>query len=289
MSKCKVGMIVLISSLVLAQVLGCKSKENIIETDTAMPNTNTQVVSMKSWYQEIVDSVKSLQPGSMPTGRVNDFNTNRTREDFNVNQYFSVLPNLTMEDGYVLDYVYLYSGNGGKPFVYARQKAQESFDSYEKYSENVKDSISTINPSIAFSSVMRGTPVVFVSKIKVDGTPEGFFEYIVLQMLGGQFYLWWHAGYYDVNIICDSSKLDDLAGPTISSSEIPMDILQKARQLDFQPVIEIIEQTVNVKIIVFTKWGGFIRLTITINREYPHSIISIQQEQLVEYYCGIVL
>lgn len=38
--------------------------------------------------------------------------------------------------------------------------------------------------------------------------------------------------------------------------------------------------------LVFTKWGGFYRRTLVIDRR-DHSIIDEQNTPLVEYHCGI--
>jgi hypothetical protein len=41
-----------------------------------------------------------------------------------------------------------------------------------------------------------------------------------------------------------------------------------------------------VTMLVFTKWGGFYRRTLTINRA-DHSIVDEQDQPLVEYDCGV--
>ena len=42
-----------------------------------------------------------------------------------------------------------------------------------------------------------------------------------------------------------------------------------------------------VELIFFTKWGGFLRETLTINRSFPPTIMDIKEENLVEYDCGV--
>jgi hypothetical protein len=34
--------------------------------------------------------------------------------------------------------------------------------------------------------------------------------------------------------------------------------------------------------------GGFIRRTYTISRSFPHEILSVEDETLVEYDCGVM-
>jgi hypothetical protein len=54
-----------------------------------------------------------------------------------------------------------------------------------------------------------------------------------------------------------------------------------------EPSVTIGEDTVEVRIVTFTKWGGFYRMTFTISREFPHYVLDVQQEILAPYNCGI--
>ena len=49
----------------------------------------------------------------------------KTGSEFDVMDYFSVLDHLSMQPGYVLDYVYHYDGMGGYPVLYARPSGQK--------------------------------------------------------------------------------------------------------------------------------------------------------------------
>jgi hypothetical protein len=55
-----------------------------------------------------------------------------------------------------------------------------------------------------------------------------------------------------------------------------------------QPVVAITGDTAMVKLVVFSKWGGFSRYSFTVNRNYPHTIVNFQSEDLLDYNCGIV-
>jgi len=54
-----------------------------------------------------------------------------------------------------------------------------------------------------------------------------------------------------------------------------------------QPSVELADETAVVRMLVFTKWGGFYRRTLTIRRA-DHSIVDEQDELLVEYNCEIM-
>jgi hypothetical protein len=261
----------------------------ITETPTKTPEDTTSVViiPVDLWYQNVVDAMKSLQPIDIPE-HLKIFSCNKTGTEFDINTYFTVLTHLSMEEGYVLDYVYLYDFIGGRPIIYVRQESQEPYKNFEEYYQDAEEL--EIKDSYDFVSlIMYGEPGVFENKIRIDGTKEGFFEYVVLQMLGGQFYLWWHANYDDAKIICDPNRIDDIVKEIRKwgVSQLSQDIIQQARGFDYEPRVEFNDDKVDVSLIFFTKWGGFIGITFTINREYPHTIIYIKTEVLLEYECGM--
>jgi len=128
------------------------------------------------------------------------------------------------------------------------------------------------------------------NKIKIDGTNEGFFEYTVLQMLGEQFYLFWHANYNDADIICEVSAIEDVIVSIENSGLEPITngFKKDARKLNVKPIVEINGDMVTVKLVVFSKWGGFSRFSYTMYRNYPHMVIGFQDEVLLEYECGMM-
>jgi hypothetical protein len=40
--------------------------------------------------------------------------------------------------------------------------------------------------------------------------------------------------------------------------------------------------------VVFTKWGGFLRVTFTISRDFPRRVFDAEAETLVAYDCGVM-
>lgn len=198
----------------------------------------------------------------------------KTGEEFDVNEYFSVLKHLSMQPGYVLDYVYLYQGIGGEPILYARQKDQPPYRTYSDYMNSIGES--------------SKSPWDYMASIRVDDTPEGFFQLIVLGIMGTQFYQYWHAGYNDHRIICDRAGLEAiLVEPDEFGQKIPLLVRARALLLKVEPTIEFSDDSVTVQVVVFTKWGGFLRQSYTLNRDFPHTIIQEKTETLVAYDCGV--
>jgi hypothetical protein len=198
-------------------------------------------------------------------------NPQRTGEEFDPNLYFTILDHLSMEPGYILDYVYVYDFLGGYPVLYARPQNQSPYRTYEEL---------IVSPQASDS---------YLDHVQADGTEESYFQYVVLDIMGRQFYLFWHANYNDTRIVCDSEALEVILGSLGSfGGEMPAADKARARQIDLEPVIEIGTDTVTVQITTFTHWGGFYRERYTLQRQFPHTVIDFEADELVPYECGIM-
>lgn len=202
-----------------------------------------------------------------------------TVEGFDVNEYFSVLSHLSMEPGYTLDYVYFMEFIGGEPILYGRPVDQAPYVTYPPFLEaEYPDGFPGLE------ELRRN----FTEHIQVDGTPEGFFELMALRTMGSQFYQYWHAAYHDAEIVCNQARLEALiAEHDEAGIAFPPDVIRKARAITFEPVVAMGEDTATVKMVVFTDWGGFVELSTTISRGFPHEILLEEWLRLVEYDCGI--
>ena len=70
--------------------------------------------------------------------------------------------------------------------------------------------------------------------------------------------------------------------------ELPANVKRAARKLNVAPVVEMGTDTVTVRVVIFTNWGGFIRRSYTISRQSPHQILTEEEETLVEYKSNVV-
>jgi hypothetical protein len=207
----------------------------------------------------------------------------KTDDDFNVNSYMSVLNHLSIEPGYVLDFVYFGDDLGGKPLVYARQTDQTSYETYAEFLEAIGASYSGER-----SYGYLGHAHDFMEKIETDDTAEGYLQLITLATLVDQFYLYWHALYHDEIFLCDRSDLDKVVAEIESFDiEVPEELMAEAQSLSFTPTVLLEEDTATIRYIFFTKWGGFIESWYTVTRKYPHQVIDGGGDQLIEYDCGI--
>ncbi|HUF00160.1 MAG TPA: hypothetical protein VMN99_12960 [Anaerolineales bacterium] len=220
---------------------------------------------------ELVSEVSALKPGAIPEHLL--MTRIKRGNEFDVNQYFNVLTHISMQDGYALDYVYQYDSLGGYPLLYPRPVDQAPYASTEDIPAN------TEWPD-------------FHEYLDVEDTEQGYFDYVVMDIMEDQFYLFWHANYNDHQIVCNRQQMYDIVAQ-VSSSEFgnPMDPAQQAKSRSLRnivPVVRLTGDSAEVDVVTFTKWGGFDRLTYTISREAPHKIIDIKQENILPYDCGVV-
>ena len=220
---------------------------------------------------DIVAAVGNTQPGDIPQ-HLFDTGT-KEGDEFDANQYFNVLTHISMREGYVLDYVYQNDSLGGYPLLYARPTDQVPYASIADISENTQ------------------LPA-FREYLEIEDVEQGYFEYVVMDIMANQFYLFWHANYNDTQIICNRDELNGIIS-IVNSSDFgnKLDLLQqtKARTMkNIEPAVNLMGDVAKVQVVTFTKWGGFYRLTYTISRGFPHTIIDIQQENLVPYDCGVM-
>lgn len=298
---------IIVSFFILLMILvpflgyGCQGPTKLTVSNIPAPyETNDIPITLSdSPYQILVDSVKALHPTGNytyyiycygETGERIDLNKcGRGEGSFDINEYFTVLTNIEMEDVWVLDYVFYDYYTGSNPIIYVREENHEPFKNYEEYIIAKEADTVARNQYDLVTLIKDIGNGIYENKIRINGTKEGFFEYVVLQKLGGQFYLSWHSLYNDTKIICDPVRIDDVVRDIENENlrEIPADILEKARSLNYEPVISFQDDLVKVSIMIFTKWGGFERLTYTIEREYPHNIIDVQKEVILGYNCGL--
>lgn len=228
---------------------------------------NIQAESDGYKYGEVVSKFVGLhEAANKNTSRENYFV--RADNQFDANEYFGVLRHLSVTPEFLLDYVVM--GQNG-PFLYLRKLSEKRLKDYADCEEKFgkQDWIKHKNSHL--------------DSIKTDGTPEGFFELIVLKELGGQFYLFWHANYFDTKIVADKDALKNI----LCETKLTENQIQEAEKINLTPEITFDDKTVKVNIVTFTKWGGFKRNTYTINKNWPHRITNEDKETLVEYHCGI--
>ena len=269
-SKCKspIALCLLILSL-----FACSVPTSIADEDDQSQGDNH--------WQADVDEIKQITQGLKIPGHLIDPESEPTEALFDPNQLLRPLEHLSLQPGYTLDFVYKFDGSGGRPYLYARKTSDTPFENVDAFQTSL-EACKKENPQGGCH---------YYEFIDIDGTPEGYFQWILLRMMGDQFYLYWHAGYNDKEIIASQARLEELVN-RLKNGESGVPISEtKSRQalkLDPLPKITIQEENVTLRILWFTKWGGFTESIYTITTAAPHRIIDQQDTLLLEYDCGIL-
>jgi hypothetical protein len=127
---------------------------------------------------------------------------------------------------------------GGGPILYVRPASQPPY-------------------STEADLAAAGETPDYMDYIQVDDTPESFFQLAMLSMVGSQFYLYWHANYKDLQIICDKVDIKDIVNSLDGDFGYPISLMSRMRAAlltDVAPVVNIGEQTTTVQIITFTRY-----------------------------------
>lgn len=203
----------------------------------------------------------------------------RNRMEFDVGQYFQVLKHVSPPEGHVLDYVYWYAGGNGRPHLYLRATNAPPFQTFAEYESSFGDKG---DYSEAVNSLY--------TKLRLDGSPESFFERLVFDVMAGQFYLSWHENYRDHTIVTTSKDIRRIIAELDKDDFIvPLTSEQKRSMLkaDLAPRVTWSDEKVaEVSAVIFSKWGGLFRITRRVSRAYPHVAEEKDIEEVVEYICG---
>jgi hypothetical protein len=127
--------------------------------------------------------------------------------DFDPSSYFGVLKHLRLPEGKVLDYVYNREVGGGAPVLYVRHTTATPYTAYDDYAL-----------ACGGWEVARRWRERLLEELLLDGTPESFFELVVLDILGGQFCLYWHSNYFDAQVVTTPDSLDRIVAQIETSA-----------------------------------------------------------------------
>ena len=223
-----------------------------------------------AYTRETVEAVAALRPMGHTGTEFLQGLVDGTEEGFDVNQYLDVLTRLSLKDGYALGYTYyLQEDFGGHPILHTRP---QEYDTFAEYIEAERPNL----PS----------DYSYLDYIRVDGTAEGFFEFVVLEIMGDQFYLYWHSGANDAEMVYNRAKLWEIVN---EHPKLPYGAKLRARTLNVTPVVKIKDDTVVVQVVTFSNWSGFVQRSYTISRDFPHRVIEVESKTLVEYKTDVVL
>lgn len=218
-------------------------------------------------YQLLVEAFKELHAlQAIPKPR------HALELKFSVDDYFKRLPHITVEEPWKLGFIYCRDQEGAAPILLAYR----SEDEYKSLATSI---------TREYRSSRVYTNEYYWPHIKLDGTGDSYFEYLVLSLLGSQFSLYWQANYNDFEIVCTRPAIEAIVKVTKPDARF----IKESKLIDPTPSFLIEEEQAIVRVVVFTKWGGFIERRYYINRQFPHEIKKIKAKTLARFNCGVVL
>ncbi len=278
--KSLVQIFLVLSILAISLQPSCSQGE-MADEDVAIAEPSWLLVTTisPSDSKEVVAGFEALQEPLGFPDHLAEEDAEKAEGDFDANLYFDVLDRISPQRGYVLDYVYHYAGIGGGPVLYARKSTAPPYRNYSEY-------------AAADLAKRADREDYYLRHIAADGSPEGYFQLALLRIQGEQFYQYWHDAYNDGRIVCDpedaNASLDELRGWIGEDEAVVEGLLADLGKFDLAPTVSMSRDLVKVEAVVFTKWGGFIKRSILMEREAPHLILGEGSQVLVEYNCGIL-
>jgi predicted small lipoprotein YifL len=288
--------------LTLGSITGCGALLPLTDIDIAPPSAlaakfsanDPAAIAITSTCRSVVDGFAGLTQGLDFPEHYMTGNFTRQPGDFDPNDYFKVLTHLKIAPGYTLDYVFFGDSIGGKPLIYARKFDSKPFENYKAFVRSYGEP-----PIDEYSFLPLKYASAYVEKIQPDQSPESYFQFLALALLGDQFYLSWHALYNDQKILCDASDLETIdqdlkmfmprsSEEDISEIGLPQEVIDQVAKINLQPLVLVNEKTVTIRFVSFTKWGGFIENIFVMDKKNLKNPIDTQSNVLIEYDCGVM-
>jgi hypothetical protein len=258
-----------------------------------MKNIN-QAKKVQNW----IDQIKSYQKKAPD---LYEENIIKSDSEFKIEHYFDILDNIELEKGWLVDYLYLQDRLGGEPIIIAYPDFKKT--EYEKliYKINANETANSaqaaelkniIDAFLDYDDVDN-----YLKHIKLDESEEAYLQFVILTELGSQFALFWHAAYNDKEFVCTPEKAEKIINRigrqeedinTIENDLFNQQTIEKVREINFEPEVMIRDDKAVVRLVFFTKWGGFIEAKYSVETTFPHKIIKRETTNLVEYDCGYV-
>jgi hypothetical protein len=270
--------IFLVLSILAISLQPSSSQGEMADEDVAIAEPSWLLVTTisPSYSRQVVADFEALQEPLGFPDHLAEEDAEKAEGDFDANLYFDVLDRISPQRGYVLDYVYHYAGIGGGPVLYARKSTAPPYRNYSEY-------------AAADLAKRADREDYYLRHLSADGSPEGYFQLALLRIQGEQFYQYWHDAYNDGRIVSDLEVARARQGGGFGADESTIEgLLADLEGFDLAPTVSMNGDLVKVEAVVFTKWGGFIKRSILMEREAPHLILGEGSQVLVAYDCGIL-
>ena len=69
--------------------------------------------------------------------------------------------------------------------------------------------------------------------------------------------------------------------------KLPQNVADASKNLDYTPGVLIGEKSVTVRLVTFSKWGGFSENIFVLDKQSPFKALDISHIYMVQYHVGI--
>ena len=192
---------------------------------------------------------------------------------FDANHLLLYMDHLNLREGYALDFVYVLEETGGYPIVYIRGEEESPFGDYAAYQAacDLADPPETCD---------------YLNFVEGDGTEEGYFQFVLMSMMGDQFYLYGDVQENEVAVVADTIHIGLLADSVLSTKNGTLaerKIARQIRKVDPAPIVTIEDEQVTVEVTWFTPASGLYRTVYVMTPDFPYQIVSVETEQLLAF------
>ncbi len=234
--------------------------------------------------QGLADQIVALQSAIDQQQMSAAMNGETIPDKFDANRYFTVLDKLQLEPGFVLDWVYANRGIGGYPVLYARSGDAAPFGDYTAYAgfpANARE------PSSVTAEDWARLRYGYLEKIRAEDSPEGFFQLVVLRLLGDRFLLNWHEYYNEIALVGSQPGWQAVLRREQQRGEPytppPPGFIAAAEKLDFAPSVTMNDTQVAVAVTTYCPFRGLERCYFEIARPFPHRILTQSKTNLLKH------
>jgi len=227
--------------------------------------------------QEYQDSVKLRNSGDL---NIIDSTT------FNILEYLSFFNEIEIEEGIKIGVYFLDNFYDGNPYIYALRSKEKLIDKNKR----------------ALYKFLNQPESRAKNHIKPNDSEIGFLQYLFFYEMGEQFALKWHSNYNEKYIICSKKKLRNVINEfkkynqpysNKKEMEVPLfggDTIQIKKLEKINPAIqlEVGNEHCTISWIENRTHKGIYRCIYKIQREAPHEIEMVSEEELLDISIGFI-
>ena len=231
--------------------------------DPAVPDAGDDAAAGKAdsefaaYCQGIVDAFRALYENlETPENLMQEVPPPlKTGGEFDPNEFLTVLDRLHLEEEWTLDFTYFYASDmGGEPTLVARPTDSPLCQSDPE------------QPCVTESVWLH---------VLVDGTREGWFQLMVLKIMGDQFYREWH-GFEAATILPSQAGLTawlEEEKKHLSPSDYDEFDAAAMAAIEVDPLVEVLDDRVQIGLVYFTRWEGIVRRVRDISVVPPYAVV----------------